>query len=263
MKKKVIGILIVGILIATILGSIFYFEFLTNPTQPDPLAVDNLKALADGQISFNITVNDYESSNIQGVVVNGERYSWSHGSKENSTILKGETKQWSIDIGTIEEDNEIIDKYIYNAIDIHFGVANRGYGWIFPHQKYYSVGIGALAKDLPNPKKTMIDFLALNGFKGQHELKVHLVPAGGIKRKIVSLYHTIFVFERILDNDGFIFSNVFSKSFMVILRSFRFSLLPEEKSSTTVIATSGYFLFICLINSEPINPAPPVITILL
>ncbi len=95
------------ILIATILGSIFYFEFLTDPTQPDPLTVDNLKALADGQISFNITVNDYESSTIQGVVVNGERYSWSHGSKENSTILKGETKQWSIDIGTIEEDNEI------------------------------------------------------------------------------------------------------------------------------------------------------------
>jgi hypothetical protein len=95
------------ILIATIMGSIFYFEFFTDPTQPAPLIVNNLKALADGQISFNVTVNDYESSTVEGVVVDGERYSWSHGSKENSTILKGETKQWSIDVGTIEEDNEI------------------------------------------------------------------------------------------------------------------------------------------------------------
>jgi hypothetical protein len=94
-------------LIATIIGSIFYFEFLTDPTQPNPLIVNNLKALADGQISFNVMANDYESSTIEGVLVNGERYSWSHGSKENSTILKGETKEWCIDIGTIEEDNEI------------------------------------------------------------------------------------------------------------------------------------------------------------
>jgi hypothetical protein len=94
-------------LIGATMGSIFYFEFSTDPTQPVPLTVDNLKALADGQVSFNITVNDYEPSTIEGVVVNGKRYSWSHGSKENSTILKGETKQWSIDIGTIEEGNEI------------------------------------------------------------------------------------------------------------------------------------------------------------
>jgi len=95
------------ILIATIIGSIFYFGTLTNPTQLDPLIVDNLKALTDGQITFNVTGNDYESSIINGVVINGEQYSWSNGSQENSTILKGETKQWRIDIGTINKDNEI------------------------------------------------------------------------------------------------------------------------------------------------------------
>lgn len=95
------------ILIVTIIGSIFYFESLRTPTQQDPLIVDNLKALTNGQITFNITGNDYESSTIQGVVINGEQYSWSNGSNENSTILKGETKQYSIDIGTINDDNEI------------------------------------------------------------------------------------------------------------------------------------------------------------
>jgi geranylgeranyl reductase family protein len=86
----------------------------------------------------------------------------------------------------IEEDNQNIDQYIHNAIDIHFGIARRGYGWIFPHEKYYSVGIGGLAKDLPNPKRTMLEFLKANGFKGKYKLKAHLVPAGGIKRKLVS-----------------------------------------------------------------------------
>ena len=95
------------ILVATVVGSIFYFESLPEPSQSNPLVIDNLSALADGQVSFNVTLNDYESGIIEGVVVNGERYSWSHGSQENSTIFKDETKQWSIDIGTIEEDDEI------------------------------------------------------------------------------------------------------------------------------------------------------------
>ena len=85
-----------------------------------------------------------------------------------------------------EEDDKTIDKYIHNAIDIYFGVANMGYGWIFPHEKYYSVGIGGLAKDLHNPKKMMTDFLKSNGFNDNYKLNAHLAPVGGIKRNIVS-----------------------------------------------------------------------------
>ena len=86
----------------------------------------------------------------------------------------------------IEEDNSVIDKYIYNSVDIHFGVANLGYGWIFPHKDYYSVGIGGTAKYMQNPKKIMVDFLNENGFKGDYEFKAHLIPTGGIKRNLVS-----------------------------------------------------------------------------
>ena len=85
----------------------------------------------------------------------------------------------------IDEANQVIDRYIRGAIDIHFGVANLGYGWIFPHEKYFSVGIGGMAEDLSDPKKTMTDFLLANGFKGTYKSKAHLIPAGGIKRKLV------------------------------------------------------------------------------
>ena len=89
-------------------------------------------------------------------------------------------------VAEIEADNESIDKYIHNAIDLHFRRFKHGYGWIFPHDKYYSVGIAGFAKDLPHPKKAMLDFLNENNFNKKYKLHSHIIPAGGIKRKITS-----------------------------------------------------------------------------
>jgi len=86
----------------------------------------------------------------------------------------------------IEEENKKIEEYIHDSIEIYFGLFNRGYGWIFPHEKYFSVGVGGLASNFANPKKTMIDFLNLHGFSGEYRLKGHLLPLGGIERKTVS-----------------------------------------------------------------------------
>jgi len=38
---------------------------------------------------------------------------------------------------------------------------------------------------LTDPKKIMTDFLHANGFKEKYKWKAHLIPAGGIKRKLV------------------------------------------------------------------------------
>lgn len=86
----------------------------------------------------------------------------------------------------IPEENGVIDARLGNALEIHFGVARMGYGWIFPHDGYYSVGIGGLAKDLPNPGNVMIDFLRKNGFDGSYRLRGHLIPFGGINRVTAS-----------------------------------------------------------------------------
>ena len=86
----------------------------------------------------------------------------------------------------IEQENKGIDEYIHDSIEIYFGLFNRGYGWIFPHQKYFSVGVGGLASNFPHPKKTMMDFLNLHGFGGTYKVKGHFLPLGGIERKTVS-----------------------------------------------------------------------------
>lgn len=80
-----------------------------------------------------------------------------------------------------EEIKEKIGKTVF----MRFGVAGGGYGWIFPHRTYYSVGIGGLIKDLPHPKDTMLEFLKQSGFTGDYKLKGHKIPLGGIKRKII------------------------------------------------------------------------------
>jgi len=89
-------------------------------------------------------------------------------------------------VAEIESDDESIDKYIHNAIDLHFGRFKHGYGWIFPHENYFSVGIGGLAKHLPHPKKAMLDFLNENNFNNNYKLHGHIIPAGGVKRRITS-----------------------------------------------------------------------------
>ena len=108
---------VTAIIIASILGSIFYFNSTPESTQPDPsddtpnsgiqLVVDNLSALPDGQVSFKVSFNDDDSSVIEAVVINGERYSWLDGSQEDPTISKNETKEWSVDIGECEQNENI------------------------------------------------------------------------------------------------------------------------------------------------------------
>ncbi|MDD2339388.1 MAG: geranylgeranyl reductase family protein [Methanosarcina sp.] len=77
-----------------------------------------------------------------------------------------------------------IEKSFGSVVEIHFGVADGGYGWIFPHKNYYSVGIGGIAKDFPRPREKIHKFLINNGFTGDYKLKGHKIPLGGIKRKI-------------------------------------------------------------------------------
>ena len=87
----------------------------------------------------------------------------------------------------IPAKEEEIKEKIGRTVNMRFGVAGGGYGWVFPHRTYYSVGIGGLVKDLTHPKEIMLEFLKYNGFTGDYKLKGHKIPLGGVKRKITGL----------------------------------------------------------------------------
>jgi geranylgeranyl reductase family protein len=73
-----------------------------------------------------------------------------------------------------------------DAIDIHFGIGGMGYGWVFPHGEYHSVGIGGLASSLRNPRATMAAFLRDRGFDPDQTTRGHVIPVGGKKRTLGS-----------------------------------------------------------------------------
>jgi geranylgeranyl reductase family protein len=85
----------------------------------------------------------------------------------------------------VPDVNESIDHRVFNAIEIHFGLAHRGYGWVFPHRGYFSVGVGGLARDMENIVSVLKRFLRNNGFRDENGFRGHTIPVGGMKRQLV------------------------------------------------------------------------------
>lgn len=92
-------------------------------------------------------------------------------------------------IGAVTEilaNNDDVDNYIFNSIEVHFGIADRGYGWIFPHEGRFNVGIAGIADSLGNPKKVLANFLKKNGFNVEYDFHAHKIPVGGVPREKVA-----------------------------------------------------------------------------
>lgn len=77
------------------------------------------------------------------------------------------------------------DRRLEGIIDIYFGLIPLGYGWVFPHGGYFSVGVGGLATEFRNPKQTLLDFGNQLGF-AIGESQGHFIPIGGMRRKLTS-----------------------------------------------------------------------------
>jgi flavin-dependent dehydrogenase len=87
-------------------------------------------------------------------------------------------------VAEIEEDDSKIEERLAGTLDLHFGVAEGGYGWIFPHRGYYGVGIGGLAAGRHHPRQAMRQFLKKNGFYEGQRLSGHQIPLGASRRTI-------------------------------------------------------------------------------
>jgi geranylgeranyl reductase family protein len=110
----------------------------------------------------------------------------SQGMLKHQVRRKDSKKEYGICmVAEVPENNGTIDSYIKDAVELRFGVAGMGYGWIFPHDGYYSVGTGGLANLLPDPKSTIQQYLQENNFNGNYKLNGHVIPCGGYKRTLV------------------------------------------------------------------------------
>lgn len=114
--QTLVATVAVIIVIGTIVGVTYYYAASPTPTPtptptpplPTPipgiqLYVQNLTVWTNGTVSFKVTLYEYESGVLKAVSVNNTRYSWSDGSSESADMLKGETRNWSMDVGSFNE----------------------------------------------------------------------------------------------------------------------------------------------------------------
>ena len=84
----------------------------------------------------------------------------------------------------IPASNEQIDDYILNKVEFHFGVIPKGYGWVFPKDGHFSVGIGGISQEFSKPMDVYRDFVKGLGFDCENLKPMgHFLPIGGLNRK--------------------------------------------------------------------------------
>lgn len=141
--------------------------------------------VSDLQISREYVDISTSTANIRAKLVIGADGSQGITSHYiHDTIKKSE---YAIGVVTeIPADNKDIDRYIFNSIEIHLGIVDLGYGWVFPHEGYFNVGVAGIADKLCNPKKILTEFVRERGFHGQYKFHAHKIPIGGVPRKNVA-----------------------------------------------------------------------------
>ena len=119
--KSPILVVVALIIISMVAGILFYNASLVDPadpshsptpTPPTPipgvqLQVNHLSASSNGTVSFDVSLCEYDSGVLEAVFINETWYSWSEGSTENTTILKGQTKHWSKNLGSLNPGTQI------------------------------------------------------------------------------------------------------------------------------------------------------------
>jgi flavin-dependent dehydrogenase len=74
-----------------------------------------------------------------------------------------------------------------DLIHLYFTPDGRGYGWVFHHGSYYSVGIGAVGPGFRSPMAAFREFAAARGFDAAAIKPAgHFVPCGGLPRVVAA-----------------------------------------------------------------------------
>jgi len=88
-------------------------------------------------------------------------------------------------VSHVPANDDSIDRRQSRTLDMHFGIAPQGYGWLFPHRGYYSLGMMGLAS-MSGDLRTMLADFAHDLGMDLTAVQGHFIPLGGIKRKVAS-----------------------------------------------------------------------------
>ncbi len=87
-------------------------------------------------------------------------------------------------VGAFPADDREIDARLGGMLDMYFGVTSLGYGWVFPHKGYCTVGVMGQASEFDAPQKVFSEFAASVGMPIPRP-QGHTIPWGGFPRTVV------------------------------------------------------------------------------
>lgn len=87
-------------------------------------------------------------------------------------------------VGMFRVDDREIDERLDGLLDLYFGMTPLGYGWVFPHKGYCSVGVMGQASEFDAPPKVFSEFAASRGMAVARP-QGHTIPWGGFPRTVV------------------------------------------------------------------------------
>ena len=86
-------------------------------------------------------------------------------------------------VSQISADEQNIRNRLDKTLDLYFGTAPVGYGWLFPHRGYLSTGIAGLATRFSSPREALMELAKTLNVK-LSDVHGHFIPFGGIRRII-------------------------------------------------------------------------------
>ncbi|HEX9021989.1 MAG TPA: geranylgeranyl reductase family protein [Nitrospirota bacterium] len=86
-------------------------------------------------------------------------------------------------VSQVPADDQEIDGRLDQTLDLYFGIAPLGYGWLFPHRGHFSAGIAGRASEFSRPKEALREFSQELNIEST-DIRGHFIPLGGIERPV-------------------------------------------------------------------------------
>lgn len=139
---------------------------------------------SDGTVRIHTVSNSYQARHV--IVAAG-------AASKLSGIVREASSKSDYAVGVeidIPSAQGRVEDFSRGFVDIHFGAVAMGYGWVFPHECRFNIGVAGIAKDFTQGRRLLSKFIEelpaeIRDRKSEGFNRAgHPIPAGGVRRRL-------------------------------------------------------------------------------
>ena len=143
-----------------------YLLKMAGESGADILVAEKVMELAEEEEGVKVVTEKGTHEARYAIIAEGAQ-----GKLKHKIRKKDKRNEYAVALVTeIEEGQGRKNNTPEDIIEVHAGLLKRGFGWVFPHRGYYSVGIAGLAEHLDEPTERMAGFLNSLGFSSSSRM---------------------------------------------------------------------------------------------